>query len=480
MWSFLKDAAENIPERGIQRDRGEGSEISAAPHAASGFMSRTGARVAGRTDGRPGVPDDPFMFERRIPEWLRHAPAPSVRGFAVISGFEAVARGILISVFPVAMYDALGDAGRISLIYFAIGLMSLVVGLLVPFLNRVVPRRWVYAIGACGFVLSAGLAITGSPQAMVLALALSALATVTTFVCFNAYVLDYIARIELGKCETFRMFYSALGWTAGPVLGVMLWGWWRPAPFLISGTAALMMLGAFFWLRLGNGKLITRARRAPANPLAFMGRFFAQPRLIAGWLFAVIRSCGWWAYVVYLPIFAVENGLGDTLGGSLLSITNAALFLSPVMLRWMQRHSVRHSVRTGFLACACLFAAAGIGAMAPVATVLLLFAGSFFLILLDICAGLPFLMAVKPSERTEMSAVYSSYRDVSGILTPGVAWVILLAAPVSGIFAAAGAACLLGWGIAGKLHPRLGERRIVKMPPPEPTAKDAPLSPPVA
>jgi ACDE family multidrug resistance protein len=27
----------------------------------------------------------------------------------------------------------------------------------------------------------------------------------------NAYVLDYIARIELGKSETLRLFYSALG-----------------------------------------------------------------------------------------------------------------------------------------------------------------------------------------------------------------------------------------------------------------------------
>jgi hypothetical protein len=89
-----------------------------------------------------------------------------------------------------------------------------------------------------------------------------------------------------------------------------------------------------------------------------------------------------------------------------------------------------------------------------------LFVGSFFLILLDICAGLPFLMAVKPSERTEMSAIYSSYRDVSGIATPGMAWLVLLVAPISGIFAATGAACLIAWGIAGKLHPRLGEARL--------------------
>ena len=404
------------------------------------------------------------MFERRIPEWLRHAPAPSVRGFATLSAFEAITRGMLISVFPVAIYDALKDAALISSIYFVIGIISLLTGLLVPFLNRLVPRRWLYSVGASGFVMGSFLAILDTPETTVLALALNSLATVVTFVCFNAYVLDYISRVELGKCETLRMFYSALGWTIGPVLGVLLWGWWKPAPFLISGASAMIMLIAFLYLRMGNGKLITRPKRAPTNPLAYLGRFFQQPRLIAGWLFAVIRSCGWWAYVVYLPIFAVENGLGDTLGGTLLSVTNAALFLSPVMLRWMQKHSVRYTVQTGFIASAVLFSTAGFASTLPIATVSLLFTGSFFLILLDISAGLPFLMAVKPSERTEMSAVYSSYRDISGIATPGAAWIILLAAPISGIFVGAGVACLIAWGIAGRLHPRLGELRLKPVP----------------
>jgi len=289
---------------------------------------------------------------------------------------------------------------------------------------------------------------------------LNSLATVTTFVCFNAYVLDYIARVELGKCETLRMFYSALGWTLGPVLGVVLWSFWQPAPFIVSAIAAALMLAVFLYMRLGNGKLITRARKAPPNPLSFLGRFFEQPRLIAGWLFAVIRSCGWWAYVVYLPIFAVENGLGDQLGGILLSLTNAALFLSPVMLRWMQAGSIRRSVRTGLMACGLLFALGGFVVGVALATIALVFCGGFFLVLLDICAGLPFLMAVKPSERTGMSAIYSSFRGVSGIATPGIAWLILLAAPISGIFVAAGAASFVAWGIAGRLHPRLGEARL--------------------
>ena len=400
------------------------------------------------------------MFERRIPEWLRHAPAPSVKGFATLAGFEAVTRGILISVFPVAIYDALQDAALVSTVYLAIGIGSLVVGLLVPFLTRFIPRRIMYGIGAGGFILGSGIATLGTAEAVVLALVVNSLATVITFVCFNAYVLDYIERIELGRCETLRMFYSAMGWTIGPVLGVVLWSWWKPAPFLISALAAAIMMGVFLYMRLGNGKLITKARQASPNPVAYLGRFFQQPRLIAGWLFAVIRSCGWWAYVVYLPIFAVENGLGERLGGTLLSITNAGLFLAPLMLRWMQNRSVRYLVRTGFLASAVLFVGAGLLGGSAWTAVALLFAASFALILLDICAGLPFLCAVKPSERTEMSAVYSSYRDVSGIVTPGIAWLVLLFAPISGIFAAAGIACFGAWGIAGLLHPRLGQKRI--------------------
>ena len=83
------------------------------------------------------------MHERRIPEWLRHAPAPSVRGFAILAGTEAIARGILISVFPLALYEGLGDAQTVSKAYFWVGVLSLITGLMVPFVTRYVARRWV-------------------------------------------------------------------------------------------------------------------------------------------------------------------------------------------------------------------------------------------------------------------------------------------------------------------------------------------------
>lgn len=400
------------------------------------------------------------MFQRRIPEWLRHAPAPGVKGFAALAGIESAARAILISVFPLIMYRAFQDAGTVSKIYFFVGVASLIIGLMVPWATRFVPRRWLYTVGALLYLCSAILAVYGGPIAVGLALLTNTIATVIVFVCFNAYVLDYVAKVELGRSETLRLFYSAAAWTLGPFCGVWLLSWWPPAPFILSGIAALILLATFWGMRLGNGKLITRARRPAPNPLAYMGRFFEQPRLVAGWLFAVLRSCGWWVYVVYLPIFAVESGLGETLGGAVLSITNGFLFLTPLMLLWMRKTSVRKSVRLGFFASGALFVIAGFASVVPSLTVAFLMAGTFFLIFLDVCGGLPFLMAVKPSERTEMSAIYSSFRDVSGIVTPGAAWLVLLVVPLSGVFTLAGIGLFTAWAVASRLHPRLGSVRL--------------------
>ena len=82
--------------------------------------------------------------------------------------------------------------------------------------------------------------------------------------------------------------------------------------------------------------------------------------------------------------------------------------------------------------------------------------GAYSLLLLDVAGGLPFMMSVKPSQRADMSVVYSSFRDVSGILSPALVWVVLQFTPVAGAFAAGGLALFGAWYVAGKLHPDLG------------------------
>ncbi len=399
------------------------------------------------------------MFTPRAPIYLTHSPTPRVEDFARLAALEAGVRGILISVMPLALYRAFGDAAIVSGIYLTVGLMSLCAGLMLPWINRFIARRWLFSCVGLFYVAGTGMALTGNPILLALGLASNALATVMWMVCFNAYVLDHISRTDLGRNESTRLVYSAASWMVGPALGVALLDIWRPAPFLLAGGLALLVVAVFWRMRLGNGRQIARARAPAPNPLAFLGRFGAQPRLVAGWLFAMIRSCGWWVYIVYLPIFCIESGLGDRLAGTMLSVSNAMLFLTPLMLRLVYRLSVRRAVRVSFAATAVLFVLAGLSSGVPLVTLAALMAGSACLIMLDVCGGLPFLMAVKPSERTEMAAVYASFRDASGIVTPAVAGLLLTVAPVAAVFAACGVGMGAAYAIAGRLHPRLGAPR---------------------
>ena len=384
---------------------------------------------------------------------------PKLRHFALLAGLEAAVRASLISVMPLAVRDATGSTLGSSKVYFVVGLISLTWGLMVPWAIRKVPRRWMFTAGCSLYFIGMALALIGTPLTVALALMSNAMATATTFVCFNAYVLDYVARENLGRGQSLQMFYAATPWAIGPVLGVWLYSHWRVAPFVMAGCFAATLLTTFWILRLGNGKAISKARRPAVNPVAYLGRFFAQPRLIAGWSFAVIRSTGWWVYVVYLPYFCIEQGLGNKVGGIALSISNAILFLAPALLRLARKRCVRVSVRMAFGLCAAFFLLSSLVAPLPWLTVLAMMAASVLLVTLDVIGGLPFLMSVKPSERTEMSAVYSSFRDVSSIVTPGMAWAVLAFAPTAAIFTATAGLMGLAFATAGRLHPRLGVKR---------------------
>jgi MFS transporter, ACDE family, multidrug resistance protein len=386
-------------------------------------------------------------------------PLPDVRDFALLAGLDAAVRGTLISSMPLSVYAAMGSAEMTSKVYLLAGIVALICGLLVPALTKVLPRRWTYTLGCLLYMSGMALAVQGSPVAIGMALAMNAVATVTIFVCFNAYVLDYIERADLSRSQSTQMVYAATPWAVGPVAGVWMHDFWEPLPFVVAGIFACCLLAVFWWLRLGNGKTITRAKRPALNPLGYLGPFFRQPRLVAGWMFAVMRSCGWWVYVVYLPIFCIEAGLGNKVGGVALSMTNALLFAAPFVSRIARRASVRRTVRVAFAGGAALFGVATVLSPLPWLSVGAIMCASGFLITLDVVGGLPFMMAVKPSQRTEMAAVYASFRDVSGIVTPGMAYLVLLVAPLPGIFAAAGAGFAIMYLIAGRLHPRLGVER---------------------
>lgn len=399
------------------------------------------------------------MFLRRVPVLLRHAPVPGMKGVVALAAIESAARGILLSVYPITLYNTFIDAETVSEVYLMTGIVSFIMALMTPSLSRLIPRRWLYTIGALGMACGTTMTAMGGQLMVGAGLTLSTASTVVVFVCFNAYVMDYVERTELTGYETRRLFYSGACWAIGPFLGIWLMQQWEPAPFVVAIVATAVQLAVFWYLRLGNGKVITKAQRQTANPLAYLPRFFQQPRLVAGYLFAIVRSMAWWIYIIYVPIYVVEVGYSEEVGGFLVSLANAILFITPLMLKWMQRRSIRRAVILGFLLGGILFVASNFTTAIPEVTLALVVGGAVYMVLLDISAGLPFLMAVKPSERTEMSAVYSTFRDLSGAVAPGLVRGVLIFAPVSAAFAVAGVAMLAVVPLAMKLHPKLGQKK---------------------
>jgi MFS transporter, ACDE family, multidrug resistance protein len=399
------------------------------------------------------------LVQNRLP-LVEFPPArPGVNSFAILAACEASARATLISVYPVLMYRALDSAASVSEAYVLIGLSGLVSALCVPLLARHIPRRWLYTLGVLIMISGSVLGGFFDPVFVPYAVAANSVGLVILAVCFNAYVMDYVERASMGRNESRRLLFSGIPWSIGPFLGVLLMDVHPQIPFLISIAACLAMLGFFWHLRLGDGKVITKARKPPTNPLRYIPRFFRQPSLVAGWFFATMRSVGWSIYIIYVPIFAVKAGLSDQVGGLTLSISNGFLFLTPLMLGFLNKTSVRNALITGFTGSGVLFVAATLVSDFPWPAVAMLVSATLFLILLDVCGGLPFLLTVKPSERTEMAAVYSTFRDVAAVGSPAFARLVLVFVPVQGVFAGIGMVLIGCALIARRTHPGLGRRR---------------------
>jgi MFS transporter, ACDE family, multidrug resistance protein len=374
--------------------------------------------------------------------------------FAILFLLVAIPQTILLTVVPLQAHALLEDAGPVSILYFAIGVFGLASRLTIPLLTHLFRRRWVFTLGAACLVLAAALYAARSVPALVLALGFTVFAYACLEITLNLYVLDHVSRRQLGRFEPIRIFVAAGPWTIGPWLGVYLQervAWWLP--FAVASGAAILLAAAFWLLRLAE-RSPPNARRTAPNPLRYLPRFFAQPRLRLAWALAAGRS-GWWGmFFIYAPILAVTSGLGEEAGGAIVSIGTGWIWLVPVWGLVAQRFGARGLMMTGFLTAGLLSLAAawavgGQGWLAP----LLLLAAGLGTGTLDGVGNLLFLRAVHPYERAEMTTVFVSYRDVAQLAPPGFFSVLLFFLPLSSVFAASGLA-MLALGALTRYIPR--------------------------
>jgi predicted MFS family arabinose efflux permease len=205
-----------------------------------------------------------------------------------------------------------------------------------------------------------------------------------------------------------------------------------------------VVLIALFWhLRLNDHPVVRAAKTSPRTSLANVRRFIEQPRLRLAWLIAFGRSCFWSTFFVYGPLLMIEGKLGKEAGGILISVGNVVLCTAFLFGKVAERLGLRVVIAGAFLAVAFMSLGAGIaGTSAPVAAGLLLLGGTIGTSALDGVGGIPFLRAVRPHERAQMTAVYRSYIDFSDLIPSFIYSFALLVFPLGIVFT------LLGLGLS--------------------------------
>lgn len=393
----------------------------------------------------------------RHPVWIQRVSRPGAEAFAILFAVESLSRALLATVIPLQAYALLKDAQAVSLLFFAVSLAGLCGTFAVPWLVRKSARRFVYSAGALLLAAAPALlaadTITGQSAGMILRV----LAVVTLTICLNLYIMDYIARRDFSRSEPMRVFYSAGAWTVGPALGVFLGIHVSPlAPFIASTVCALALLAYFWLLRMAESPALRQPAGPTPGPLMNIKRYTSQPRLNLAWLVSVSRNAWWSLFFIYVPIYAVHSGLGEFAGGLIVSTGMALMFSLPIWGAVFRRVGMRTLLLAGFATSAASTLGAALFMNAPFAAVTLLLVAALAMVSLDAVGNMPFMLAVRPRERAEMTTVYSTYRDAAEILPPGIFSALLKVFDLPAVFVAGGIAMVAAAGLCRRLHPRLG------------------------
>lgn len=362
----------------------------------------------------------------RQPTYLRSLGAEAGSGLARLSGIESFARAVVSGVIPVLAFEALGTKQAVSLTFAAGGLFALAVTLSFGRLQLLLSRKWVMTLGLALLAASAALNAFDGPL-FALGIGFRSAAASIFAVSLSLLVMDAVQRSQLTKVESNRMLYVGVAWLVGPTLGLWLVdGLGRGGALVLSALAAFLAIVLFFRLPV-SGEV--RSEAAFVKPIASIRRYFDQPYLRIAYAITLSRSMFWVALFVYGPIYVKEAGLPVWVTGVMLSSASVFLFLSPLFRRAAERAGTRVVIMTGFVGLSAGMLVLGLLGEAQPIGVLVWELSALSASAIDVLGNIPFMRTVKPRERVAMTAVFSTWREVSTLTTPLLASFVLLFAP---------------------------------------------------
>lgn len=353
---------------------------------------------------------------------------------ALLYAIEGFSRAILIAVLPVQALAILGDTLRVSVLIFAVSVVGIFFNFALPWLVFRIGRPLVFALGAAAAFAAQPLFYWGTFEALVAGFVLQAAATAAIEIALNLYVMEIVRRQDMGIFEPMRVFLVGTIWVAGPVLGPYLKTTIGPGlPFGIAAALVALLYVVYVFVRPPE-KNAPAAGKKPPLPTAYIGRFLRQPRLRLAWLLALVRNCLWNVIFYYAPLYAVTYGLGEVMGGAIISMGTASLFLIPLWGWIAQRKGYRRMLMGAYLAAGAFNAAMIVFAGAPAFGAALLVLSGFAGSIIDAAGNAHFLRAVHAYERAQMAAVYTTHRPIAQFTPPGVSALVLMAFELPAVF----------------------------------------------
>jgi MFS family permease len=345
--------------------------------------------------------------------------------FAGLFFVQTLSRGILLSVIPLQALSLLGDAQRVSALFFAVSVGGILAALGMPIVIQRIGNYRSFLMGSVAMLVSAALLSVEHSVYFAIGLFIHVFSIAAVEVSLTLYILAQIPRRALTQFEPLRIFASVLALTIGPILGVYLeQRWSHNLPFQLSAVFAI--LGILYFRMLGMHKVdIPKSASNSINPLQYLRSFIHQPRLRLAYGLVLARSCWWTMFVIYTPIYAAQSGLGDLVGATIVSVGTAWTLTVPFWGWIGRKYGVRRLLKTGFVTTSALSLLVYFNASTPVIASTLLVFCALGATMLDGMGNVLFYRAVRGRERSEMTAVFATYRDTGQLATPGLYAVLL-------------------------------------------------------
>jgi len=364
------------------------------------------------------------------PHMLQQLDKDASRSLAMLCGFEGLGRSIMVGLMPLVALDVLGSKQAVTNAYLGGGCLALFVTLNVGRLESWIPRRWVVTGGLLSLVVAANFFLFVDNWLLGIGIGLVAVAAGVFSVCLSLFIMEYIDKRDFVRNESRRMFNNGLAWTVGPTLGLWLYtSVDERLPFIVAIGAALFSLGFFWVLRLGPNPVLVKPRSRAPSPMRNIHRFFGQRYLRIAYAVTVVRGMFWVSFFVYVPIYVVEAGLSRFWIGIVISSVSAMLVFSPMVERVAARYSSRRVIILGFVIIGLGFTGLAAIGEARLLGLFVWMVAAIGATMLDVLGNIPFMRMVKPRERLPMTTVFSTWREMSSLVAPGLAALVMLFAP---------------------------------------------------